>query len=101
MPVELIEGWPDPRPMRDAPHNGTRLLVAFSPPRRGYAPWTAVARWVIPAERPGKPLTKLQRQMFDRYGGYWASGWRAERIIRCRALGWWELPTLDNDMPVE
>lgn len=103
MPVEVVEGWPEPQPMCRAPRNGTRILVAFRAPHRkpGYPPWLAIARWVEPVQREGQGIPKKARYLFERYGGYWVTGYKVERPCGCPPLGWWELPRFDGDEPVQ
>lgn len=94
MPVEIVEGWPDPQPMARAPRNGTHILVAFEG-RTGYPPWTCVARWVIPTQRPGQPVGRKKMELLDKRGGYWATGWVGEKPCRAKPLGWWQVPRME------
>lgn len=95
MPVEIVEGWPEPQPMDRAPRNGRHILVAFQG-RPGYPPWTCVARWIAPPAQPGEQIGKRKLELIERHGGYWATGWKKnERPCRAKPLGWCEVPRME------
>ncbi|ALJ15330.1 hypothetical protein [Sphingopyxis macrogoltabida] len=89
MPVIEIAEW---RPLRDAPRDGTDLLLVVSPrPDRGYPGYVTLGRWVQP--RP-ENVSKAGRDLIARYGGYWANGKGIKPFPR-PIIGWMPIPFFD------
>lgn len=80
-------------PLRDAPRDGTWVLIAAASPRSGSAGIVTFARWVEPTPDLLASMGRRRRDRYDVSGGWWSSSRRGDKPFESRfVLAWRPAP---------
>jgi hypothetical protein len=85
-------------PLRDAPRDGTNIVLAVAPMLNVDAPgFVCIGRWVEPTSEElakGESLGRPKRERVEISGGWWAAG-KHRRTFRRPVVGWRPVPRFD------